>query len=97
MSKEQDLSHYIPRRLDSTGKFLFWELDVAGIGVAGVLVGLGAGNPLLGLVAGVMLAFGYGKLKKGKHPGLATHLLYWWTGMPLPKDLPASHLRELNG
>lgn len=94
---QPDLSHFIPRRLDSAGKFLFWDLDVAGIGVAGVMMGLGAGHPLLGLVVGVFLAFGYGKLKKGKHPGLATHLLYWWTGMPAPTDLPASYLRELNG
>lgn len=97
MSKDQDLSHFIPRRLDSTGKFLFWEIDVAAIGVVGVLVGLAVGRPLTGLVVGAMLAFGYGKMKKGKHPGLATHLMYWWTGKPLPNELPASHLRELNG
>ena len=94
---QPDLSHSIPRRLDSAGKFLFWDLDVAAIGVVGVLMGLGAGHPLLGLIVGVALAFSYGKLKKGKHPGLATHLMYWWTGMPLPKELPASYLRELNG
>jgi conjugal transfer pilus assembly protein TraL len=94
---QPDLSHYIPRRLDSAGKFLFWDLDVAAIGVVGVLMGLGTGHPLLGLCVGVALSFGYGKLKKGKHPGLATHLMYWWTGMPLPKDMPASYLREFNG
>ena len=64
---QPDLSHFIPRRLDSAGKFLFWDLDVAAIGVVGVLMGLGAGHPLLGLLVGVALAFGYGKLKKGKH------------------------------
>ena len=94
---QPDLSHFIPKRLDSAGKFLFWDLDVAGIGVIGIFVGLAAGYPLLGLLAGAGLAFAYGKLKNGKHAGLATHLLYWWTGMPQPKDLPGSHLRELNG
>ena len=94
---QPDLSHFIPRRLDAAGKCLFWDLDVAGIGIVGVLIGLGAGHPLLGLLAGVGLSFGYSKLKKGKHPGLAAHLVYWTTGTPPPKELPASHLRELNG
>jgi conjugal transfer pilus assembly protein TraL len=93
----EDLSHYIPRRLDSDGKFLFWDLDVAAIGIVGMMVGLGAGYTVLGLIGGCGLAFAYGKLKAGKHPGMAAHLLYWWTGLPQPRDLPGSHLRELNG
>lgn len=93
----EDLSHYIPRRLDSSGKFLFWDLDVAGIGMLGVMGGLGTGYPILGIAAGVGLAFGYSRMKSGKHPGLAVHLLYWWTGFPQPADLPPSYLRELNG
>jgi conjugal transfer pilus assembly protein TraL len=36
----QDLSHYIPRRLDDKGKFLFWELDVAAVALLGMLVGV---------------------------------------------------------
>jgi conjugal transfer pilus assembly protein TraL len=94
---QQDLSHYIPRRLDSAGKFLFWDLDVAAIGIIGMLLGLGAGYTVLGLVVGLMMAFAYSKLKTGRHPGMAAHLLYWWTGFPQPKELPGSHLRELNG
>lgn len=94
---QPDLSHFIPRRLDAAGKFLFWDLDVAGIGMLGVLIGLATGHPLLGLLAGVCAAFGYGKLKQGKHPGLAAHLVYWVAGTPSPTELPASHLRELNG
>lgn len=94
---DEDLSHYIPRRLDNIGKFLFWDLDVAGIGTIGVLGGIGADYPILGVVAGGGLAYGYSKMKSGKHPGLAVHLLYWWTGFPQPSDLPPSYLRELNG
>jgi conjugal transfer pilus assembly protein TraL len=41
-----DLSHTIPRRLDDTGKFLFWERDVAGLGLLGTLAGVGIGYPL---------------------------------------------------
>jgi conjugal transfer pilus assembly protein TraL len=49
------------------------------------------------LLFGVVLAYAYGRLKVGKHPGLASHWLYWYTGAPQPKELPPSHLRELNG
>jgi conjugal transfer pilus assembly protein TraL len=96
MSKA-DLSHFIPRRLDSQGKFLFWDLDVAGIGIAGMMTGQASGYPVMGLAIGIAAAYGFSKMKSGKHPGIASHLLYWWTGMPTPKELPGSHLRELNG
>lgn len=92
-----DLSHYIPRRLDAAGKFLFWDLDVAAIGILGMGGGLGMDYPVIGLILGIVLAYGYSRLKSGKHPGIAAHLLYWWTGVPSPKALPGSHLRELNG
>ena len=49
MSEKTDLSHYIPRRLDDGAKFLFWEMDVAMIGLMGVLVGIGSGFPVIGL------------------------------------------------
>lgn len=94
---QSDLSHTIPRRLDDAGKFLFWERDVAGIGLLGALIGVAAGWPISGLSFGLFLAYLYSKLKAGKHPGMATHLLYWFTGWPALKELPASHLRELNG
>lgn len=94
---QKDLSHYIPRRLDDVGKFLFWELDIAALGLIGMLLGIALGFPLIGLGAGIALAYVYSKLKTGKHPGMATHILYWFSGMPTPKELPGSHLRELNG
>ena len=94
---QQDLSHFIPRRLAAAGKFLFWELDVACIGLLGVFIGMAVGRPLLGLTIGVATAFGYCRLKLGKHPGIAKHASYWIAGTPSPKELPASHLRELNG
>lgn len=94
---QSDLSHYIPRRLDSAGKFLFWDLDVAAMAIIGMMLGLGSGYPILGLVIGGILAFAYSKVKTGQHPGVATHLLYWCTGLPRPKDLPGSYLREFNG
>lgn len=97
MSERIDLSHYIPRRLDDGAKFLFWEIDVAMIALMGILAGVGCGFPIIGVGIGIGAAYGYGKLKTGKHPGMATHILYWFTGFPEPKELPGSHIRELNG
>ncbi len=94
---QTDLSHYIPRRLDDAGKFLFWELDVAAIGILGMLVGVATEFPISGVFFGLLLGYLYNKLKAGQHPGMATHLLYWFTGFPEPKELPGSHIRELNG
>ena len=94
---QDDLSHYIPRNLDSKGKFLFWDLDVAGVAIFGMMLGMGTGFPVTGLLVGLFIAYLYLKLKGGGHPGLAAHLIYWWGGLPVPKDLPPSHLREFNG
>ena len=93
----QDLSHVIPNRLDDAGKFLFWERDVAAIAVFGMLLGIATGFPVTGLLFGGVLAYAYSQFKGSKHPGMATHLMYWFTGFPPLKELPASHLRELNG
>lgn len=92
-----DQSHYIPRRLDDGGKFLFWDTEVAVTALIGMLLGIATDLPLLGLVVGLIVAYFVNKLKAGKHPGMVTHLLYWFTGFPSPKELPGSHIRELNG
>lgn len=97
MSEQNDLSHYIPRKLDDPDKFLFWEWDVAGIFVVGMVLGILSEYPVTGLVAGGVMAYRYNKLKAGKHPGMAIHIFYWFLGFPKPKVLPPSHIRELNG
>ena len=93
----QDLSHYIPRRLDDKGKFLFWDLDVTLVALVGIIFGVATEYRLLGIVLGIVLARSYKKLKSGKHPGIAAHLIYWFAGIPVPDEVPASHLREFNG
>jgi len=97
VSEHEDLSHYIPRRLDAPAKFLFWDIDVAGVAVSGMMLGVATDFRVLGLLCGITLAFFYNKMKAGRHPGMAAHLMYWFTGMPVPGSLPPSHLREFNG
>lgn len=92
-----DVSHYIPRRLDDPPKLLFFDQDVGMIGVLVMGVGVAVGFPLIGLAMGVMVGFFLNKLKAGGHPGMTAHLGYWVTGIPAPKSLPPSHVRELNG
>jgi conjugal transfer pilus assembly protein TraL len=92
-----DLSHYIPRRLDDKGKFLFWEYDVMFVALAGICLGIATDYRVFGLVLGITLATVYNKTKSGQHPGMTAHLLYWFTGMPQPGHLPPSHFREFNG
>ena len=35
--------------------------------------------------------------EQGQHPGMSAHLMYWVLGLPVPKKLPSSDIRELNG
>ncbi|MCC7005656.1 MAG: type IV conjugative transfer system protein TraL [Ottowia sp.] len=97
MSQEDHLRHYIPRRLDDKAKFLFWELDVAAIAFAGIFLGVYGGLAWGGVLLGVLFAAGWSRLKSGKHPGMATHVMYWFTGYPKLNALPPSYIRELVG
>lgn len=92
-----ELSHYIPRRLDDPAKLLFWDADVGMIGMIIIMLGVTFGYPLSGILAGVGACVFLSKLKAGVHAGMTAHLLYWVTGIPEPKSLPPSYLRELNG
>ncbi|RXV64171.1 type IV conjugative transfer system protein TraL [Burkholderia stabilis] len=92
-----DLSHYVPSRLDDPEKFLFFRKDVAAIGLAGTIVGVATNHTLLGLVVGVAIAAAWQKFSSGQHPGMSAHVVYWVLGLPAPKKLPPSDLRELIG
>lgn len=69
---------YIPRTLDQQEKFFLWEADQFIVAVLIVGVGMSIGMMLTGLFGGGMAAYLYGKLKSGKHPKFASHLMYWW-------------------
>jgi len=66
---------YIPQTLDKPEQFLFFDVDQFIIATSIVGVGISIGSMVGGLIAGVVTARQYGKLKSGKHPKFAVHLL----------------------
>lgn len=94
---QDDISHYIPRRLDDPPKLLFFDRDVGMVAVIMMGMGVSLNYPITGIVIGGILGFFLNKFKAGQHPGMTTHYLYWISGVPVPKALPPSHVRELNG
>ena len=89
----------IPRRLNDPARMFWWDLDVALLVLGAGLAGMLAGYFVTGTVAGLALASAYGRMKSGRHPAFALHLMYWhlpaaFSGM---QRTPPSHLRELVG
>jgi conjugal transfer pilus assembly protein TraL len=94
-----DTSLDIPRRLNDPPRMFWWDIDVALLFLGAVLAGMVAGLFLPGCMAGVLLAWAFGKAKSGQHPAFALHLLYWHlpgfvSGL---KRTPPSFQRELVG
>ena len=94
---EKRFDHLVPQRLDDSGKFLFWDTDVAMAFVVFVMLGILVSQPITCAAIGAFAAYAYNRLKSGRHTGLAAHLAYWHLGLMRPRELPPSHLRELHG
>lgn len=96
-----DETGYIPKYLDSQERFIFWDMDQAIIGLLVMGMGVAAGAMLSGMVAGAYLAWQYGRVKAGKHPRFAVHLMYWWLppsiAITKPKVTPPSDQRYFLG
>ncbi|NCN88601.1 MAG: type IV conjugative transfer system protein TraL [Gallionella sp.] len=91
---------YIPQTLDKPEQFLFFDVDQFIIATSIVGVGISIGSMVGGLIAGVVTARQYGKLKSGKHPKFAVHLLYWWLPnqfLSKTEATPPSHIRYFLG
>lgn len=91
---------YIPTFLDARERFLFWEVDQIVLAAMLFGIGVGVGASLIGLITGVASAWFYGRIKAGKHPRFAIHVLYWWLPGSVfikPKALPTSGLRYFLG
>lgn len=94
-----DVAHEIPRRLNDPPRLFWWDLDLSLLVIAAALAGMISGFFVSGCVLGLLLASAYGRMKAGKHPAYALHLLYWHapgyvTGL---RCTPPSHLREMAG
>lgn len=89
----------IPRRLNDPPRMFWWDLDLALLVLAPTILGMVAGYFLSGVAAGVLTAWAYGRMKSGKHPAYALHLLYWYLPEAVVKlkCTPPSHFRELVG
>lgn len=95
-----DETGYIPTSLDARERFLWWEIDQLVLAVMIFGVGLAIGAALAGLIFGPVSAWLYGRMKAGRHPRFAIHVLYWWLPGSLfiqPKSLPPSGLRYFLG
>jgi conjugal transfer pilus assembly protein TraL len=89
----------IPRRLNDPPRLFWWDMDVAMIVLGAALAGMVIGFLLTGCLAGLLSAHLYARLKSGRHPAYALHLLYWhlpafMTGL---RRTPPSHQREWHG
>lgn len=94
-----NISLEIPKRLNEPPRIFWWDLDVALLALSAALAGMISGYFLSGCAVGLLLASAYGRVKSGKHPAFALHLIYWYlpptvTGL---KRTPPSHLREMVG
>lgn len=95
-----DETGYIPKSLDAQERFLWWEMDQAIIAIMLVGMGVIAGAMLIGLMAGAVAAWQYGRLKAGRHPKFAVHAMYWWLPSGLfvkPRTTPPSNVRYFLG
>jgi conjugal transfer pilus assembly protein TraL len=88
----------IPKRLNDLPKMMFWEIDQAMVFMCSMMLGITANMTMTAAAIGLVAAWGYGKLKSGKHRGFAKHVLYWFT--PFNTGLrrtPPSYIREFLG
>lgn len=95
-----DETGYIPTFLDARERFFIWEVDQVVMFAMAFGIGIGLGSGLIGLLSGTMMAWAYGRIKAGKHPRFAIHILYWWLPGRMiinPKVLPPSSVRYFLG
>ena len=91
--------NYIPTRLDTPRKILFWEIDTVIVFLLPIwLFGFVLKQLLAaGLLAYVFVTF-FKKFKSSSHPKFLKHFLYWYLPQELggikAKSLPKSHIRS---
>lgn len=93
------LGFYVPRRQDDPPKILLWDIDEVAVFFLPLISGFMMGFFVEGLVAGVGARWLYLRLKVGRGPAYALHMLYWHTpsGLYKLRRTPPSHIREFTG
>ena len=86
-----------PRRVDDPMRFFLWDAEVAILVLVGITLGIVMEIPVIGTVAGCVMAWAYGRFKGGATRGFAMHALYWHVGMPLGARTPPSRKRRFIG
>lgn len=94
---EDSRNFQIPRLLDEPPKFLFWDFDVALLFIVGLGLGIVMGLVLLGIALGLACAYGWSKVKRGRHPGYGLHCVYWHTPVRFFRRTPPSARRHFVG
>ncbi len=93
-----DEQYWIPRRLDDPPQFFFWDADAAFMVIFFGLMGAMLGQILVGVVIGLLLARGLGRIKAEGGYGIIPRFLYWYTPSAWwLKSRAPSHVREYIG
>lgn len=87
----------IPRYLDASPKVFIWDADQFVAAMAPFGVGIVTGYLFSSILFGVLLAWGLGKIKKGRGSGFLLRAAYWNLPAVKLKRTPPSHIREFAG
>jgi len=92
-----EFEHLIPRRLDDKPKFFIWEIEQIGIAVLSLSIGALGNAMFSGLLLGILLSYGYSRMRSGHHTHYSVHAMYWYLPayMLRMKRIPPSQTTEL--
>jgi conjugal transfer pilus assembly protein TraL len=95
---EENSKYAIPHRLDDPPKFLWWDFDVAVLAMGCIVIGIVCNQTLTFMALGLLVAWGYQKMKAGRSKAFGLHAMYWYLPFTLGfKVTPPSHEREFIG
>ena len=83
----------MPHGIDEMEKFMFWDIDIIGVFMTMVGLGIFMNSFLICLIFAVILCRFISRVKYGKPEGFTFHLLYWF-GAARYLGLPESYIRE---
>ncbi|RMF24964.1 MAG: type IV conjugative transfer system protein TraL [Deltaproteobacteria bacterium] len=98
MDRAESLALRMPRHLDDPDKFLWWEMDQAGLAVSVFAVFMILNMLVVGVVLGALVAWIYGRLKAGRARGFMIHVAYWYLPFQMKlRRTPPSWVRRFVG